>query len=152
MPGSWEDYKERKIQAKINFLNEKFSRIESFIESPIERIAFYEIFDWVFSYMMDDIIELDVQRRFGRYRTDIYVCCSYNNSKLEIVVECDGHEFHEKTKEQASRDKRRDRYFTKLGIVTLRYSGSEIVNNPSVITADIQEILAKRFPRNFRFS
>jgi hypothetical protein len=32
------------------------------------------------------------------------------------VVECDGHEFHERTAEQASWDKRRDRMIQSLGV------------------------------------
>lgn len=45
---------------------------------------------------------------------------------IKIVVECDGYEFHERTKEQATRDKQRDRDLTSLGYVVLRYTGSEI--------------------------
>ena len=30
-------------------------------------------------------------------------------SDKQMIVECDGHDFHERTKEQASRDKERDR-------------------------------------------
>lgn len=47
-----------------------------------------------------------------------------------VVVECDGHEFHEKTKEQASRDKLRDRRLLRAGWHTIRYSGSDIWRDP----------------------
>ncbi len=43
-----------------------------------------------------------------------------------VAVECDGHEFHEKTKQQAARDKARDREITSYGIKVLRFTGSEI--------------------------
>jgi very-short-patch-repair endonuclease len=43
-----------------------------------------------------------------------------------IGVECDGHEFHERTKEQAARDKSRDRSLTAQGFRMLRFTGSEI--------------------------
>jgi very-short-patch-repair endonuclease len=43
-----------------------------------------------------------------------------------VIVECDGHDFHEKTKEQAQRDKSRDRYLTSQGYRVLRFTGSEI--------------------------
>jgi very-short-patch-repair endonuclease len=43
-----------------------------------------------------------------------------------VLVECDGHEFHEKTKEQASRDKRRDRDLQVAGFTIFRYSGSDV--------------------------
>lgn len=43
-----------------------------------------------------------------------------------LAVECDGHDFHEKTKEQAARDKSRDRTMSSMGITTMRFTGSEI--------------------------
>lgn len=43
-----------------------------------------------------------------------------------IAVECDGHEFHDKTKEQAARDKARDRRLAEAGLQVLRFTGSEI--------------------------
>ena len=46
-----------------------------------------------------------------------------------LVVECDGHEFHERTKEQAQRDKSRDREIMAAGFRTLRFTGSEIYRN-----------------------
>jgi very-short-patch-repair endonuclease len=42
-------------------------------------------------------------------------------------VECDGHEWHERTKEQAVSDRARDRVLLiKRGLVTIRFHGSEI--------------------------
>ena len=46
-----------------------------------------------------------------------------------LVVECDGHDFHEKTKEQASRDKERDRVLQSCGYPVFRFSGSDIHGN-----------------------
>ncbi|MCP4343287.1 MAG: DUF559 domain-containing protein [Desulfobulbaceae bacterium] len=51
------------------------------------------------------------------------------HSVANIVVEIDGHDFHERTKEQAKRDKERDRYFTKAGYKVYRYTGSEVFQN-----------------------
>ena len=48
---------------------------------------------------------------------------------LKLVVECDGHDFHEKTKKQASRDKERDRTLQTCGFPVFRYSGSDIYKN-----------------------
>lgn len=45
-----------------------------------------------------------------------------------IVVECDGHAFHERTKEQAAHDKSRDRFLQSEGFKVLRFTGSEIWN------------------------
>ena len=43
-----------------------------------------------------------------------------------LIVECDGHEFHDRTKEQASRDRERDRRLQKLGYPVFRYTGADI--------------------------
>lgn len=51
------------------------------------------------------------------------------NSDARIAIEIDGHEFHEKTKEQAARDKARDRRVTKCGYPVIRFTGSEVFAN-----------------------
>lgn len=49
---------------------------------------------------------------------------------VRLVVECDGHDFHEKTKQQVSGDKRRDRELKMAGYEVFRYSGSDIWKDP----------------------
>lgn len=49
---------------------------------------------------------------------------------LRLVIECDGHDFHEKTKEQAARDKGRDREIVAKGFQIMRFTGSEIWRDP----------------------
>ncbi len=43
-----------------------------------------------------------------------------------LIVECDGHDFHERTKEQAAKDRSRDRDLTLMGHRVIRFTGSEI--------------------------
>jgi hypothetical protein len=43
-----------------------------------------------------------------------------------IAVELDGHDFHERTKEQAARDRSKDRGLLAEGYTVLRFTGSEI--------------------------
>lgn len=47
----------------------------------------------------------------------------------KLIVECDGHNFHERTKEQAARDRSRDRAAILAGYDILRFTGSEIWND-----------------------
>lgn len=47
-----------------------------------------------------------------------------------LVVECDGHEFHGKTRDQAKRDKSRDRDLLSDGYPVIRFTGSEIFQTP----------------------
>ena len=44
----------------------------------------------------------------------------------QLIVECDGHDFHEKTKEQAKKDKSRDRVLQSVGYTVFHFTGSEI--------------------------
>jgi very-short-patch-repair endonuclease len=47
-------------------------------------------------------------------------------SEKQMIVECDGHDFHERTKEQASSDKKRDRSLQAAGFLVFRFSGADI--------------------------
>lgn len=47
-----------------------------------------------------------------------------------LIVECDGHDFHERTKAQAAKDRARDRKFQDDGYTVYRFTGSEIWRDP----------------------
>lgn len=65
-----------------------------------------------------------------RYRTDFFVSLATNGyRRLGMFIECDGHDWHEKNKEQAARDRKRDRDLQSLGVNVLRFTGSEIFSN-----------------------
>lgn len=71
------------------------------------------------------------------YRVD-FLCCVHANAPYRgIVVECDGHAFHEKTKDQVARDKARDRALQREGFKVFRFSGSEIWRNAIDRAAEI---------------
>jgi hypothetical protein len=93
-------------------------------------------------------IELGAQCTYPgehRYRTDFSLLAYFKTpmDSIEIDIEIDGHNFHEKTKEQVTRDKRRDRYFTAIGARILRFSGSEIFTNPIECWNEIFNTAAK---------
>jgi very-short-patch-repair endonuclease len=65
------------------------------------------------------------------YRVDFLILtragCDISRYPLfKIIVECDGHDFHERTKEQAKKDKSRDRDLQSMGYYVFRFTGSEI--------------------------
>lgn len=67
---------------------------------------------------------------------------------VRFAIECDGHDFHERTKEQARRDRKRDRDLQAAGYRVLRFTGSEIHRDPSAVAQEIvdavdREIQAK---------
>jgi very-short-patch-repair endonuclease len=67
--------------------------------------------------------ELDGQFEVPPYRTD-FAFVAQDGRKL--VVEVDGHDFHEKTPEQAGWDKKRDRYLVLGGWRVVRFTGTEV--------------------------
>lgn len=58
-----------------------------------------------------------------------------------LFVECDGHDFHERTKEQAERDRSKDRAIQAAGIPILRFTGREIWRDPSAVGAEILQFI-----------
>lgn len=65
-----------------------------------------------------------------------------------VAIECDGHDYHERTKEQAARDKSRDRTLVRDGWRVLRFTGSEIHNYPRECVEEIRDLLITEFQRS----
>jgi hypothetical protein len=61
----------------------------------------------------------------------------YEWKKGVVLVELDGHDFHEKTKEQASRDKKKDRDLQAAGFTIYRFTGSDIWNRPMACAKEV---------------
>jgi very-short-patch-repair endonuclease len=83
----------------------------------------------------------------GKYRADFRVVLVDDNAGrgVAVCVECDGHDFHEKTKAQAARDKKRDRDLTADGTPVLHYTGSEIWRNPEACAREVMARLRGRW-------
>lgn len=75
------------------------------------------------------------QYRFEDYRIDWVLL----DAAFLTFIECDGHDFHERTKMQAQRDKERDRKIQAAGHPILRFTGSEIFNDPFQCATQILE-------------
>lgn len=63
-----------------------------------------------------------------KYRVDFLVVGLDNDHRkpVRVVVECDGHDFHERTKEQAAKDRSRDRDLQANGFAIFRFTGREL--------------------------
>lgn len=105
-------------------------------ESPIEKIMLmalciaecqYKIID-KYSYGIGILPQIPILK----YRVDIDIEIVNLNGweTKELIIECDGHEFHEKTKEQVKKNNKRDYDLKSAGYDILHFSGSEIYNNP----------------------
>ncbi len=68
---------------------------------------------------------LAIQTPCGSYRIDVTLV----KGDVKLAIELDGHEWHERTKEQAAKDKARDRYLQTKGWRVFRFTGSEVHAN-----------------------
>ena len=116
--------------------------------SPIERAMFEAMvaFFYVMTGKLPNVAKQDAfpsdghwkitpQAQIESFRVDFLIECSMTGAK--VVVECDGHNFHERTKAQARNDRSRDRDLQALGYLILRYTGSEIFADPWACAFDI---------------
>lgn len=109
-------------------------------ESPIEAM-FARAYNFLTSNLRLQLerplgLRIWCQHQIGPYRVDFMI----EREGRRIVVECDGHDFHERTKEQAERDKSRDRELTALGYTVMRFTGSEIWRNPFAAAQEVIDL------------
>lgn len=84
------------------------------------------------------------QAPVGNYTADFMVVSCCNGVYRFTAIECDGHDFHERTKEQASRDKRRDRFFQARGIAVMRFTGTDIYRDTRACIDELEPFLCHR--------
>ena len=80
------------------------------------------------------------QYQWQTYRIDWAV----RYATIMVFIECDGHFFHNVTKEQAQKDRERDRDIQAAGIPVIRFTGSEIYKSPGAAAAKVIDFLTAR--------
>lgn len=120
---------------------------------PIEEAGEYASFcaDMEFRSYADRVICIFPQVAVGRYRVDFLVVViaelapangdGLYRHELRLAIECDGHDHHDLTKEQAKRDRQRDRWLQASGISILRFTGSEIFNAASTCAEEVHRFI-----------
>lgn len=81
----------------------------------------------------------------GFYRVDFIIECG----RSMLIVECDGHEWHDRTKEQAKNDRNRDRFFLWMGVPVVRFTGSELFADPVYCAKEAISILKSMVERSW---
>jgi very-short-patch-repair endonuclease len=84
---------------------------------------------------------LEDQVSYGPYVVDFIFTAIGAYKRYVLAIEIDGHEWHEKNKEQAAMDKRRGRALVSMGISCLRFTGSEIYRDSKSCIDEILKIL-----------
>lgn len=87
------------------------------------------------------------QASIGRYAVDFLVWFADGDEVTGVAIECDGHAFHEKTKEQAAADKRRDREILAAGFPVVRFTGSEIYRDAAGCVEQVRGLLTPMLNR-----
>lgn len=112
-------------------------------ESPLEA-AFFRCWSVMDQRMESGCIDvrmfsLTPQVEAHGYRIDFVVTPEKPMRGFKFAIELDGHEFHERTKEQATRRNRRDRELAAAGWTVVHVSGSELYRQPYETVSEIWE-------------
>lgn len=123
-------------------------------ESPIEQLLSLHLTDLRISFNdWNPFIEVsqigrnqEIKCKNGKkYRLDFYFIVNYKNQETKYFgIECDGFEFHQKTKEQVQYDNQRQRDLQNEGIEIIRFSGSEIWKNPIKCAKEVKQIILSK--------
>ena len=102
-------------------------------KSPIEQILYMALTVRLFGNYFDIESQKEIIADSGKkYFADfaIFNVKDDNVYDLLLLVECDGHDFHEKTKAQVKRDNEREYDLRMSGYDILHFSGSQIYADP----------------------
>lgn len=116
-------------------------------KSPIEQM--FLVAYWVATtvtgrnYILDGQCEIEANGH--TYVGDFVLNNEHINAPtLKLIVECDGHDFHEKTKEQVERRNQRDMDLKMAGYEVLHFSGSEIYKEPFKCALNVIRFIDKK--------
>lgn len=84
-----------------------------------------------------ETIRIKKQVNIGKYRVDFLI----EHPKFNIIIECDGYQWHEKTQAQTIYEKERDRFLIANGYTVLHFMGKEIKDNIFGLSGDIAELV-----------
>ncbi len=122
--------------------NKTESPIEEMLYEEMEKIKQSDLLKKGIIYF-DVIPQARVKINGNNYRLDFLVdACCENSGRILLVVECDGHEFHERTKAQVKNDNKRQRNLQSNGYIVVRFSGSEIYEDPKYCCNQLIDIIS----------
>ena len=147
--------------ARHNYISNSQYRLKS-CESPIEQlfISAFMVLVKINYFKHEQIsvtrdtwvnygISVYQQHQIGKYRVDFLITHSSgefidlinlstfpDNKHKKVIVELDGHEFHDKDERQRRYEKQRDRFFACRGYHVFHFTGSEVVKNPFNVAAE----------------
>lgn len=146
-----EHYKSDPLCQNCNFkLTSKCKTCLFILQSPLERLLFLELsktyiqfetqypLNWFGQNIsIEGKTYNDKQNNFKEVLTvvDFYI----EKRQTKLCVYTDGHTYHERTEEQAQRDRNIDRKLQELGFQVLRYTGKDVKENMEKIICGIKK-------------
>lgn len=89
-------------------------------------------------------VHLTSQFKVGNYRVDFMITqngVGPSDVLTPVIVELDGHAFHDKDKKQRAYEKARDRFLVRAGFRVVHYTGSEVVADPFAVAHEVLDML-----------
>jgi very-short-patch-repair endonuclease len=89
-------------------------------------------------------IYIEPQAKIDKYRVDFLMHQSGNGPDeilTPVIVELDGHDFHDKDKRQRSYEKARDRHLLRAGYRVVHFTGSDVVKDPFAVAFEVLQML-----------
>lgn len=86
-------------------------------------------------------VHVSPQFKIGKYRVDFLIQYTDGPQPNQVVIELDGHAFHDKDKAQRAYEKGRDRHLVAAGYRVLHYTGSEVVADPYRVAYEALDII-----------
>lgn len=80
---------------------------------------------------------ITTQLKLDRFRADF----ALTMNGLQLVIECDGIEWHDRTPQQFMSERQRERDILILGWPVMRFTGREIMRNPGACADDVAAYL-----------
>lgn len=152
------DKVKQEIQSRVKMYEEDLLFCMTECESPIEQLMMIELKEteehFISAFGAIEVLGLTKQETIScgenNYRVDFLLEIAFKKNGqyldiLKIIIECDGHEFHEKTKEQVIKDNERDRVLQSYGYNVVRFSGSEIYNHLTGCGQKIRKFIITKY-------
>lgn len=123
--------------------NLRFNLTISEIEYPSDTAV--SVKSKLYSYGLDSETDFEIElcdtaMTFDGYKPDFLIIAG-SAVITKFAIEIDGHEWHEKTKEQAANDRRKDRTYLKNNAIPIRFTGSEVYHDPMNCVKETLEII-----------
>ena len=146
-----EHYKTDKLCLNCKYkLTQKCKECLFVLQSPLERQLFLELSKSYINFQSQYPLNWNGQnisiegKTYGdennNFKDVLTVVDFYiEKRQTKLCVYTDGHTYHERTEEQAQRDRNIDRKLQELGFQVLRYTGKDVTENISKIITDIKK-------------